>query len=310
METTSSPLDIGTALKTARYERTLAGVFQSLPEGAFATWIAMRRQELSVWLEAYSSSFLDRARQTHGTKGITLKQEHTRRVVEEITDIAADLRLAGPDVDLARRIALLHDVGRFSQWARYGTFVDKKSVDHAGLALEVIEAHDLTSGLPEEDAQILTTAVFWHNKRRIPEALPQRAALFARMIRDADKLDIYRILLDPGSGLDKVEDSSFGVAQGQVGPSTEAILADINTNRSSDFTLARCALDVVLLRLSWVFDLSFPSTMRRVLERGIIPKLCRQLPPTARFDALAAQVEDAVSESLLQSEESARARTG
>lgn len=260
----------------------------------------MSDQKLSAWIETYSSSFLNRARETHGLAGITLKQEHTRRVVQEMTDIAADIGLSGPDVDLARRIAWLHDVGRFSQWVEFGTFVDDKSVDHASRALEVIERHGLASGIPESDAQIVTAAVFWHNKKQLPRDLPKRTTLFAEMIRDADKLDIFRVLLDPGSGLDKVENSSFGTAKGEFGPSAEAILADIEAERGSDFTLARSPLDVVLLRLSWAFDLTFPLAMRRVLERGVIPRLCRQLPTDPHLKGLADRITAFLDQKLTE----------
>ena len=40
---------------------------------------------------------------------------------------------------IAEAVALLHDVGRFEQYKRYGTFNDRKSVNHAALGVEIMK---------------------------------------------------------------------------------------------------------------------------------------------------------------------------
>ncbi len=67
-----------------------------------------------------------------------LKRDHTRRVCEEILALGRQLELPRTDFLLAEAAALLHDVGRFRQLKKYGTFVDQHSVNHARLGLMVI----------------------------------------------------------------------------------------------------------------------------------------------------------------------------
>lgn len=62
---------------------------------------------------------------------IKLKIDHTYRVAGISQRIAQSLGLSKTEVDLAWLIGMLHDVGRFEQLRRFGTFSDSDSIDHA-----------------------------------------------------------------------------------------------------------------------------------------------------------------------------------
>jgi len=53
------------------------------------------------------------------------------------------LHLNQKDLNLAKTIALLHDVGRFEQYERYRTFDDYKSEDHVHLSLNVLNQEEV-----------------------------------------------------------------------------------------------------------------------------------------------------------------------
>ena len=67
---------------------------------------------------------------------IKLKVEHTYRVAGLCDRIARSLKLSAYDTDLAWLIGILHDVGRFEQIRRFGTFSDADSIDHAHYAVK------------------------------------------------------------------------------------------------------------------------------------------------------------------------------
>ena len=54
---------------------------------------------------------------------INLKIIHTYKVVELSEYIAKDLKLSEEDIELAKLIGLLHDIGRFNQAKIYNSFV-------------------------------------------------------------------------------------------------------------------------------------------------------------------------------------------
>ena len=101
---------------------------------------------------------------------VKLKIDHTYRVAALCERIANSLSLPPQDVDLAWLCGLLHDVGRFEQLRRYGTFIDAKSIDHALMSVTVLleegRLRDYIAGT-DEDA-LLRTAIRLHNAYRLP----------------------------------------------------------------------------------------------------------------------------------------------
>ena len=56
---------------------------------------------------------------------VKLKIDHTYRVATLCDTIAKSLQLSKKDRDFAWLSGMLHDIGRFEQLRRYGTFQDK-----------------------------------------------------------------------------------------------------------------------------------------------------------------------------------------
>ena len=72
---------------------------------------------------------------------LVLKKEHTFRVVNNTKRIIENLSLSDEDRYCAELTALYHDIGRFLQLQKYKTFLDKKSEDHANIAVRVLKKH-------------------------------------------------------------------------------------------------------------------------------------------------------------------------
>ncbi len=129
-------------------------------------------------------------------RNIELKEAHTRRVCLEILDIGNNLCLNGEDLHLAEVMALFHDIGRFEQYARYGTFYDLRSEDHAVLGVKVLRKTGVLEVLDQSTADLILRCVAYHNRAFLPEYESERCLFFARLLRDADKLDILRVVTD------------------------------------------------------------------------------------------------------------------
>ena len=207
-----------------------------------------------------------------------LKQEHTLRVEAETVSLAGDLGLSHGLATSARAVALLHDLGRFRQFETWGTFKDSVSENHAVLALEEMEIHGfLLSWLPR-DRHRIREAVRYHNAAAIPGDRDPEETLLMKIIRDADKLDIWRVLVGhyraaPSGGRDYI---SWGMEEtgGFSEPAVEAVL-------SGDFVrtaMVRGLPDLKLMQMSWVFDLNFPQSVARVRKRGYIDAIASTLP--------------------------------
>ena len=91
---------------------------------------------------------------------------------------------AAVDTDLAWLTGLLHDIGRFEQIRRYGTFVDARSVDHAALGADLLFQEGLLDRIagPELASASEQTAG--------PELTAQeREALLDKDLTEAEGLD-------------------------------------------------------------------------------------------------------------------------
>ncbi len=127
-------------------------------------------------------------------KLIKIKLSHTVRVYQLMIELVEMLNLNNHDKVLALYIALFHDIGRFYEAKHNGKFNNK--YDHANDSCTILFDEGLIKEFPidEEDYELIRKAVFYHNKKEVPNELTDREKEFCYMIRDVDKIDIYHVL--------------------------------------------------------------------------------------------------------------------
>ena len=223
----------------------------------------------SVWMRDYMKSFYNEDEEIQAA--IRMKEEHTARVHAIARELAVHLGLSAEDVLLAEIMGLLHDVGRFRQFTVYRTFVDAQSEDHANLGLRVIEEEKLIDGLSSEDRECVRFAIAVHNKKEIAPTEDARCLGFAKLLRDADKLDIYYVLLP------------FLAPPDGAGVSPDFVVKFLAAEQC-DYTQIRTGDDRKLVRLMWAYDVNFAWTLKRIVERDYLEKIVRCLPTDAGLE--------------------------
>lgn len=246
---------------------------------------------------------------------IKLKIDHTYRVANICERIAGSLELSAEDVDLAWLSGMLHDIGRFEQLRRYQTFSDAQSIDHAKFAVELLykdgliadyveiraEAPDFTemlcspetsdssgmTNLPETmDLQILRDAIGEHSAYRIRSGLDKRTQMFCNILRDADKVDIFRVICDTpmeevyGFRTEDILKSGITPEVKQAFLERHAVLRSLK-KQPADFIVAHGSL---------AFELVYPESLRIAKEQGYLEQMMSfqsQNPETAEeFETL------------------------
>ena len=127
---------------------------------------------------------------------IDLKIRHTYGVVELSEYIVKDLKLSDEDISLAMLIGLLHDIARFEQAKEYGDYRDYVTLDHADLGVKILFEDGLIRKFVNDNKydSIIMKAIKNHNKLCIDETdMNDRELLHAKIIRDADKTDNFRV---------------------------------------------------------------------------------------------------------------------
>lgn len=122
---------------------------------------------------------------------IKRKQLHSLRVMEISRNIAESINLSEEEIKIATLIGLLHDIARFEQYKKYQTYSDLDSIDHGDFGVQILE-NDLRKYIEiDKYDEIIKTAIRNHNKYQISEKITDTEKLFAKIIRDADKIDIF-----------------------------------------------------------------------------------------------------------------------
>ena len=231
---------------------------------------------LHIWFDSYVQTFEDIDEE--GYRNILLKIEHTRKVCGIMALLAAGEGLTPEEARIAAAVALLHDVGRFPQFRRWRTFRDSDSDNHARLGIEVLRQQGILDRLPAEERLIIEEAVRFHNLLALPLRFQSPTALFIRLIRDADKLDIWRVFLDFFRQPDDQRPSAVTLGFPDLPGVTPACVRELAAGRVIRLEDVRVLNDFKLLQISWVYDLNFRSSCRLLQERGHIQELAATIP--------------------------------
>ena len=227
------------------------------------------------WMTQYMKSFYSDDEEVQ--QGILIKETHTGYVTSNSVELAKYLKLSEHDIELAEIIGLFHDVGRFRQYSIYKTFNDADSEDHADLGIKVIDELDFFKELSTVDNEIVHFAIKNHNKKHIASTDDERKILFAKIIRDADKLDIYRVL-EPflaQENADKMPKFIKGKERAEISPD---FVENFIAGNQADYRQIRTNGDRKIVRLMWVYDINYAWTMNKIVERGYIEKIVEALP--------------------------------
>lgn len=237
---------------------------------------------MHAWMAAYMKSFYSDDAQVQ--QGILIKEKHTGYVTSNCIELAKFLKLSTHDTQLAEIIGLFHDVGRFRQYSIYKTFNDADSEDHANLGIKVIEELEFFKELSASDYELVKFAIQNHNKKTVAPTDDERKILFAKLIRDADKLDIYRVL-EPFLAQENADKMPQFIKAGSklVADISPDFVENFVTGEQADYTKIRTNGDRKIVRLMWIYDVNFSWTMQKIVERGYIEKIISNLPMDERI---------------------------
>ncbi len=249
------------------------------------------------WLTHYCWSFAADAG-NEALSNYRLKETHSYAVCDTALLIAKELALDVRERLLAGVVGVLHDVGRFPQYRDFRTFRDSLSKNHAVLGAKVLLEDGVLRDLPAEDRNVIIRAVTLHNVFRLPEGLDSRTLLHSRIIRDADKFDIWRIFIGllalPASdrptaaGLDLLETKDYSAE----------VLPALKERRLVRLGQLRTLNDFKLLQLAWIYDLNFLPSLHLVRDQRIIDRLSATLPATPGIERAVDSVRRYVDEQI------------
>lgn len=206
---------------------------------------------------------------------IKLKIVHTYGVVRCMNQITKKMGLSKEERKLAELIALLHDIGRFEQLKRFGSF-EPGLMDHAAYGAEILFEEGMIREFIEDSRydEIIRMAIEKHSAYKLIGISDPCALLHAKLIRDADKLDNCRVKLE-----DAVETmldvSAEEVGKQQISPE---VLAQVYQKTSIDNKTRNTKMDYWVSYVAYFFDINFPETLEIIQEHQYVDRIIRRIP--------------------------------
>lgn len=197
-----------------------------------------------------------------------LKRVHTTFVVENAECIADGEGFSPLKREVALAAALLHDTGRYEQLKRYNTFQDSKSVDHAVFSHDLVKSLGWIDAVADAEKEAIFKAVLYHNRRELPDCLDELTETASHTVRDADKLDIFRVLEDQVAHTDWKRDSRAFWDLPISAPPNPVVVDCIANARPVDYQHIQSLSDFVLIQVGWMISgLHFATSRRLCRER-------------------------------------------
>lgn len=235
-------------------------------------------------LTAFADSYLT-GKEEHDYL-IRLKREHSLRVLENGRGIVEGEGISGRTAELTILASLYHDIGRFPQLARYGTFKDADSVNHGHLGAQTMREVKLPAGVTPEEWKLIRAAVGMHNAKIVDPSINGILRTMVDVVRDADKIDIYAVILDHFSATDNSREKIIHSLEDHPTCYSTHVYETIFSGSTCDYDSLRYSNDFILLLIGWAFSLSFPTSLSMLSERNLVKKAFSLLPDDDKIKAL------------------------
>ncbi len=232
-----------------------------------------------AWFDNYVAGFYGDDESINAN--LKLKEKHSQRVCEEMSYLAGELGLTENQKRIADTIALFHDIGRFEQFVKHRTYSDFKSLNHCLLGVEVLRREKVLEQLDRREKELVEKAIEHHGMMELPADLEEEELLFSKLIRDADKLDIFYVVLGYSRQYrDNPEKFKLGLEFPDEPWCSAEVVEGLLRGRRIDYSTLRTLNDMMLCQLGWVYDVNFTATLKRIKRRRFLEKIFDFLPKT------------------------------
>lgn len=201
---------------------------------------------------------------------IKLKYDHTLKVAN-LSDIIA--KNIGADADVAWLSGILHDIGRFEQIRKYQTFSDALSVDHAMFGADLLFREglidDFNLNLSIKKSTLIEKCIRNHSIYRLPENLSKNQKMYCDILRDADKIDIFRVHCTTPF------EEIYNVTTKELRESSvsEAVKRCFMQRKTVLKELKKTPADYVVSLICLYFELVYPISKDIAREQGYVDRL-------------------------------------
>lgn len=230
-------------------------------------------QEHWQWLEGFVQ---EQAATLEGDpQPLWLKLEHTRQVFSHAAALAQTECATAEETRALLLAALYHDVARFPQYVQYHTFKDNASRNHGAWAASLLKRHGRLDSESADVRRLVLAAVCFHNRHSLPQGLPETMARICAQVRDADKLDIVRVMAEHLARKPYNPTVVLGLPDSDA--ANPRVWEMVLAGKTASYNDLWSVNDFRLLLGAWVFDLHSDAARKRFVCAPCIWKILGDL---------------------------------
>jgi putative nucleotidyltransferase with HDIG domain len=240
-------------------------------------WIKSALENFENYIDSFSGLSVEQQ------KNFETKKSHTLRVLANSRLLAGYLNLnTAEDEFVVVLAAVYHDIGRFPQIAEYNTLDDTMSLDHAELAVKILKENEFLADFNEEIRELIFSTILFHNKLELPKNLSEKELIQTRLLRDADKLDILKVLTDYYFDKNQPANNLLTWELPSSPKISDGVFKEIISGKLVSKKEVKTDTDIKIMQLSWVYDINFKITMNMIFKNRYLEKIYNSLPKTDR----------------------------
>lgn len=243
-----------------------------------------------AWFQDYALK--QRALENEDPGPIDLKIRHSREVLATARAIVTESPMSAELRRASLLAALYHDVARFEQYRRYRTFRDRESCNHGLLGVKILKRERRLDSEPPSLRRCVLSAVGLHNRFALPAGLPEAITMTTHVVRDADKLDILRVMHENLCGPKPYHPTVVLGLPDDPQLVSEAVLCAASQERVASYADLKSVNDLRVLLGAWLFDMQFPTSRRQFASAGHARQLLEGLPQDDNYGEVRASLLD------------------
>jgi hypothetical protein len=141
-------------------------------------------------------------------------------------------------------------------------------------------------------------AVKFHGAFAIPTVMNGDTAFFLKLIRDADKVDIFRVFIEYYESPPDLRASATAFGVPDTPEYSESMLLSMLRKKVAAYSEIKTENDFRIMKLSWLYDMNFNSSIRLLQKRGFINRIINKLPQTDEIKSALVILHEYISERL------------
>lgn len=220
---------------------------------------------------------------------IKYKYNHSIRVEKICEALAYTLNFNEEDTYIIKTIGLLHDIGRFEQLKLISSYNDT-DFDHAAYGALILFKEGLIEkfNVDPKYYDIIEFAILNHNKYAIEDTNDERKIMFAKIIRDADKIDIFDAYTYlKAYNITNIDDDV-----------TNEVAIQFRKHEAINNKIRKTKADLLLSLIAYVFDINYIESLEIINEQNYLDELYNQIANKEKFKEYFEIAKDYIKERI------------